>query len=126
MSNAHRRWQTRPGRGSMTSHPAVLAEARRQYDGVRPQKREVEGQTIVTYSRTRVHLDREAWEMLPADGVLLIRVRPTGGEPFALALTAQELERTFGEVKATRSWEDAGCYHFPEPPPACAAFVVGP
>lgn len=119
-----RRWQTRPSFGQMIDHPAVLAEARREYDGVRPEKRVVDGLTIVTYSRPRVYLDREAWEMLPADGVLLMRVRPTGGKKYALALTAQELERTFGEVKLSESWK-TGCYHFPTEPPAARAFVVG-
>jgi len=33
----------------MVSHPSVLLEARRNYDGVRPQKRDVDGLTIVTY-----------------------------------------------------------------------------
>jgi hypothetical protein len=108
----------------MINHPAVMAEARREYDGVRPQRRVVDGLTIVTYSRPRVYLDREAWEMLPADGVLLMRVRPTGGTKFALAFTAQELEQTFGEVKKTDSWL-TGCYHFPVEPPAARAFVVG-
>jgi hypothetical protein len=119
-----RRWQTRPSPGQMINHPAVLTEARREYDGVKPHKRVVDGVTIVTYSRTRVYLDREAWEMLPADGVLLIRVRPTTGKKFALALTPRELEQTFGEVKLTASWE-TGCYHFPTDPPAATAFVVG-
>jgi hypothetical protein len=119
-----RRWQTRPSPGQMINHPAVLAEAQRDYDGVRPQKRVVDGLTIVTYSRPRVYLDREAWEMLPAEGVLLMRVRPTGGKKFALAFTSQELEQTFGEVRKTESW-DAGCYHFPTEPPAARAFLVG-
>ena len=119
-----RRWQTRPSPGTAINHPAILAEMRRVYDGTRPQQRVVDGLTIVTYSRPRVYLDRDAWEMLPTHGVLLIRVRPSGGDRFALALTAQELERTFGEVKLTRSWQEARCYHFPVDPPATRAFVV--
>ena len=122
--SAYRRWQTRPARGKMVSHPSVLLEARRDYNGVRPQERRVDGLTIVTYSRPRVYLDREAWELLPTDGVLLMRVRPTGGEPFALAFTALELEQTFGEVKESKSWETARCYHFPSEPPAARAFLV--
>ena len=59
--------------------------------------------------------------MLP----LLMRDRPTGGERFALALTAQELERAVGQVKLDRSWEEARCYHFPVDPPATRAFLVG-
>jgi hypothetical protein len=119
-----RRWQSCPSPGQMINHPAVLTEARREYDGVRPQKRLVDGLTIVTYSRPRVYLDREAWEMLPVDGVLLMRVRPSAGKNYALALTARELEQTFGEVKLSVSW-GTGCYHFPTEPPAVRAFVVG-
>ena len=40
--------------------------------------------------------------MLPPDGVLLMRVRPCDGPPFALAFTADELEAVFGEVPATQ------------------------
>lgn len=123
---AARRWQTRPSPGSVVDHPAVLAEARREYNGTRPQSRVVDGLTIVTYSRPRVYLDRDAWEMLPDDGVLLMRVRPTGGDKFALAFTVRELEQTFGEVRQTRSWEEARCYHFPADPPAVRAFLVRP
>lgn len=119
-----RSWQRRPKPGRMINHPAVLIEARREYDGVRPQKRVVGGLTIVTYSRPRVYLDRDAWEMLPDDGVLLIRVRPSGGRRFALALTARELEHTFGEVRFAASWENLRCYHFPKAPPAARAFLV--
>jgi hypothetical protein len=124
--STYRRWQTRPSPGKMVSHPSVLLEARRDYNGVRPEKRSVDGLTIVTYSRPRVYLDREAWEMLPPDGVLLMRVRPTGGQRFALAFTAHELEQTFGEVKQSESWEVARCYHFPREPPAARAFLVRP
>ena len=108
----------------MINDPAVLTEARRLCDGTQPQKRVVGGLTIVTYSRPRVYLDRDAWEMLPADGVLLMRVRPTGGERFALALTAHEMQRTFGEVKLSRSWQELRSYHFPADPPAARAFIV--
>jgi hypothetical protein len=49
--------------------------------------------------------------MPPPDGVVLMRVRPCDGPPFALAFTADELEAVFGEVRATRSWETVRCYH---------------
>jgi hypothetical protein len=51
-----------------------------------------------------------------------MRVEPTNRSGFTLALTAQELEPVFGEVRATGSWRDARYYHFPEPPPAIRAF----
>jgi hypothetical protein len=59
-----------------------------------------------------------------AGRVLLMRVEPTDGPPFVLALTADELEKVFGEVRATASWRDARCYHFPLEPPAASAFAV--
>jgi hypothetical protein len=88
-------------------------------------KRVVDGLTIVTYSRPRVYLDRDAWEALPRDGVLLMHVRPTGGIRFALAFSSQELERTFGEVRDSKSWREQRCYHFPNDPLAVRAFLIG-
>jgi hypothetical protein len=79
---------------------------------------------IVVYSRTRVYLDRDGWEMLPADGVLLMQVRPTEGAAYSLAFTSAELAAVFCEVRNTPSWDRARCYHFPKPPPAIAAFRV--
>lgn len=78
----------------------------------------------MTYTRTRLLLDRAAWESLPSDGVLLLRIRPRGGQPFALALTRAELEETFGEVRETGSWDEVRCYHFAKLPPAAEAFRV--
>lgn len=78
----------------------------------------------MSYRRTRVYLDRDAWEMLPDDGVLLMRGCPTYRAAFALAFTKDELENVFGEVRATRSWDEARCYHFPQDPPAIRSFRV--
>jgi hypothetical protein len=108
----------------MVDHPAVLAEVRTEHPGRQPVLRPRDGLQIVTYGRTRVFLDRDAWEMLPADGVLVMRVRTTYTSGYALALTAAELEAVFGEVRATRSWDDIRCYHFAREPPAAAAFRV--
>ena len=55
-----------------------------------------DGSKIVTSGRARVYLDREAWECCRPTGVLLMRVRPFDGPPFALAFTADELEAVFG------------------------------
>jgi hypothetical protein len=108
----------------MVDHPAVLAETRRDHGRPRAQLRDSDGLSIVVYQRPRVYVDRDAWEMLPADGVLLMRVRPTGEPGFDLAFTRDELENVFGEVRETRSWEQVRCYHFPNTPRAVESFRV--
>jgi hypothetical protein len=72
-----------------------------------------------------LYLDREAWDRLPEDGILVLRIRPRGAAPLALALTKSELESSFGEVRLTRAWNALGCYHFPRLPPAAEAFRIG-
>jgi hypothetical protein len=52
------------------------------------------------------------------------RLRPTDGVAYSLAFTASELAAVFGEVRSTRSWDRARCYHFPKAPPAIASFRV--
>jgi hypothetical protein len=83
----------------------VVAEARRDSAGTRPQLRQRDGLSIVTYRRTRVFVDRDAWEILPADGVLLMQVRPPHEAAFDLAFTRDELESVFGEVRDADCWE---------------------
>jgi hypothetical protein len=108
----------------MVDDPTVVAVAGIWDSGRHPRLTRRSGIPIVSYCRTRVYLDRDAWEMLPANGVLLMRVQPTDGTRYALAFTADELEKVFGEVRATASWRDARCYHFPSEPPAARAFLV--
>lgn len=124
MSTA-RRWQTVPPRGSVVDDPVVHRLVAAPDPGVDPRAHKLAGRTYVVYSRTRVYFDRVAWEMLPPDGVLVMRVRPTGGRPWAIAMTLGELERSFGEVRESASWDRVLCYHFPSEPPAVQAFVVG-
>lgn len=119
-----KRWQQTWPRGEMVDHPAVLAETRRDNARPRPQLRQSEGLPIVVYQRPRVYVDRDAWEMLPADGVLLMRVCPALETAFDLVFTPAELENVFGEVRATRSWDDVRCYHFPSNPRAVDSFRV--
>lgn len=49
---------------------------------------------------------------------------PETRRPFTIALTREELERTFGDVRETRSWDTVRCYHFPMLPPAVTSFQV--
>jgi len=108
----------------MVDDPAVLAETRRDNARPRPRLRHRDGLAIVVYQRSRVYVDRDAWEMLPRDGVLLMRVRPSHEPAFDLVFTPDELENVFGEVRQTRSWQDVRCYHFPTNPRAIDSFRV--
>lgn len=117
-------WQSRWPRGRFADHPAVALEASGSDPGTRPVVRRREGLVIVTYRRPRVYLDRDAWEMLPDDGVLLMRVQPASGAWFALAMAPDELADVFGSVRATKSWDTARCYHFAKIPRAASAFRV--
>lgn len=119
-----RRWNFVPSRGIYVDHPAVVAEAALGDSARHPRLRERDGLQIVSYCRTRVYLDRDAWDMLLPDGVLVMRVQPADGGAFVLALSSDELERTFGKVKQTRSWDQVRCYHFAQVPPAAHAFRV--
>jgi hypothetical protein len=84
-----------------------------------------EGRVYVHYGRTRLYLDRRAWEALPGpEDVLVQRIAPAGAPAFTIALTRAELERTFGEVRQTRSWDADRCYHFVSLPPAVESFRV--
>ena len=92
--------------------------------GTQPKCHIVEGLEIVAYSSTRVFMKRDAWEMLSPEGVLVQWIRPKGEEPWAIALTASELEQVFGEVRESASWGEARCYHFPQVPEAARSFRV--
>jgi hypothetical protein len=118
-------WQTRPPRGAAVELPEVLALAAGSDPGTTPRIVRRAGRTLAHYSRTRMYLDRDAWEALTSeDDVLVLRIRPKGDVPFTVALTRRELERVFGSVRETASWDRVRCYHFPMLPPAVEAFRV--
>jgi len=119
-------WQKRPPRGVVVNDPFVQALAGGPDPSTRPVKLMKDGITYVHYSRPRVYMDRDAWEALPPNGVLVQRVRYPGRAPYTMALTRDELERVFGHVRVSRSWDDVRCYHFPTEPPAVASFRVYP
>lgn len=119
-------WRDIPHRGSVTEDPAIMALAGGPDPGREPVKTIVNGRAVFHYSKTRLHLDRKAWEALPPNGILAIRIEPRGKAPFTLALTRQELEATFGEVRKTNAWNTDRGYQFPKLPPAAEAFRVCP
>lgn len=124
MGGPRRRWSETFPRGSVVRHPAVLELLSRGDPGTRPKVHFVKRTRLVAYSSTRVFMKRDAWEMLPADGILVQWIRPSGETPWAIAMTRTELEDVFGEVQESDSWEEARCYHFPQVPPAARAFRV--
>lgn len=86
-----------------------------------------ESSTAPRSSRNRARgctWDRDTREMLPEDDVLLMRVRQAGCKRLALPFATTEPEKTFGEVKPSRSRDSACCYHFRHELPADRAFVV--
>lgn len=121
-----RRWSEIPRRGGAVDLPAVRALASGSDPGTSPVRLLRESRVFIHYRRTRFYLDRDAWESLPANGVLVMRVEPQPGDHLTFAFTLSELEDVFGEVRDSRSWGDVRCYHFPELPPAARSFLVGP
>jgi hypothetical protein len=118
-------WQSRPPRGVAVALPFVRALAAGPDPGLVPRVHRDGGRVYVHYRRTRLYLDRDAWELLlRPDDVLVQRIAALGAPAFTVALTRSELERTFGEVRQTRSWDAVRCYHFPSLPPAVASFRV--
>jgi hypothetical protein len=118
-------WQSRPPRGKAVDHPFVRKLAAGPAPGTTPEVHRHEGRLFVHHRRTRLYLDRDAWEALRApDDVLVQRIAPTGEPAFTIAITRAELERTFGEVRDTASWRTVRCYHFPKLPPAVEAYTV--
>jgi hypothetical protein len=112
-------------RSKAVDHPAVLAEAIRGDVGYRPVLRGTDDLPIVTYRRASVTVLRSAWDLLPARGVILIRVHPTNGAtPFGLALTAAEMQDVFGEVAEVDCWHTRGCYSFPTIPASADAYRI--
>ena len=106
--------------------PEIVALAEGSDPGPRPKLQFLaDGRTVVTYSRTRFHLDRDGWELLPEDGVFLPRIRKVGQQTLTtFAFTKLELEEVFGHVCRTHSWNDKRCYHYPNIPAAARRFCV--
>jgi len=69
-------------------------------------------------------IDRKAWEMLPADGILIVRSRQPGRPIHLFCLGLDELETALADVRKSRSrWEGLRHYHWPRLPLAAYSFV---
>jgi hypothetical protein len=119
-----RAWQEQPPRGRYTDHPFVLQICSNAELTTKPQRFDDGALTVLAYSRTRLHIDRNAWEALPPDGVLLLRIRAESGVPLHFCASRSELDTVFGEVRQTPSWDKYRYYSFPELPPATKSFLV--
>ena len=124
MGGPRRRWSDAFPRGSVVRHPAVLAFVAKGDLGTRPKRHVVQDQRIVAYSSTRVYMKRDAWELMEPGDLFVQWIRPKFEEPWALAMTRTELEKVFGEVQQSDSWETVRGYHFPSEPAAARAFRV--
>ena len=111
-------------RGSVVSDAAVLTLLERGDPGPLPVVHHVLGRRIVAWSSTRVHMKRDGWELVTPDSLVVIWVRPRGEDPWALAMSPSELERTFGEVAQSRSWDEVREYHWPRASVAAKSFRV--
>ncbi len=112
--------------GLLQNDPKIVNLAASDDPGPRPKRLSLsDGRIVVSYSRTRFHLDRDAWEMLPEDGIFLPRIRTTNRQSLmAFAFTKRELEEAFGHIRATVSWKDKRCYHYPKVPVAALPFCI--
>ena len=111
--------------GDVVQHSDVLILAGGPDPGRQPHRHDTaDGRVILHYSRTRLYFLRDAWEALPEDGILLIRVAPEDQPPFSLAFNRKELEDTFGSIRNTDSWEKLRCYHYPRLPAKALPFIV--
>ena len=114
-------------KGAATEHPEVQALVAGPDPGAKPHYHTTtDGRTIVHYSRSRLWFIREAWDALPTDGILVVRVQPTDGPDLSVAMTRQELEATFGTICRTVSWQTSRCYHYPRLPRKAEPFIVAP
>jgi len=111
-------------RGQFVEHPAVIRGCQAELS-TRPRTLVEEGFTIIAYERTRLHFDRTAWDTLPANGALLIRIRPTDGAATRhVCFSRAELELEFGSVVATDSWIKVRHYSYPTLPRNAEHFLV--
>ena len=117
-------WQRETPRGQYINHPSVLNLCSRATLTTEPQRFDDGAITVLAYSRTRLHLDREAWEALPSNGVSLVRICGEDAPPLHFCASRDELDAVFGEVRQTDSWDTYRFYSFRSLPPAARAFFV--
>ena len=117
-------WQEEPPRGRYTNHQFVIHLCSNAELTARPQLFRDGTLKVLAYSRTRLHIDRSAWEALPPDGALLLRIRSESGPPAHFCASRNELDAVFGEVRQTPSWDRYRHYSFRELPPAARSFLV--
>jgi hypothetical protein len=110
--------------GRVIAHPAVLNVTANYTPGTEPTSLCIDGQQIVTYTRTRLTIDRGAWERLSASGIWLQKIQPRGLAATWVAMTKAEMGTIFESVFNTQSWRTVKSYNFRVFPPALRAFVV--
>jgi hypothetical protein len=109
---------------STVSLPLVRELAAEPDPGTKPAVFSRDGRQIATYRSPRLDFRRDVIEQLPADGILVIRIAPTGSQPFSVAMTRAEFENVFSGILQTESWKVGRRYHFPKFPMRARPFLV--
>ena len=110
--------------GTLVGHPGVLALV--DAGGFTPeiQISVREGLHLVYYSAPRLWFYRDAWEAVPAEGGLVLRVEPRDGVAFHLVCSQRELLADFSHITETESWESPRYYHWPRFPYRAVPFTT--
>jgi hypothetical protein len=119
-------WQKETSRGRYVDHPYVLHLCADADLTTTPQRFSDGTLTVLAYCRTRLDINRKAWETLPADGVLLVRIRQSSGLRLHFCASRSELDAVFGEVRETPSWDKYRHYSFPDLPQGAKSFLIDP
>lgn len=112
--------------GTLVDHPGVAELVRDGQFSTNPQVSVRRDLHMVFYEATRLLFYRDAWESVPADGGLLLRMNPTGTAPFHLVFSQDELRTEFGHVTDTESWNEPRNYHWSRFPYRAVRFTTPP
>lgn len=108
---------------SLFEHPVIRDLLAGPTPGTRPDFHIREGVSVAVYRSARLTFRRDAIEMLPPGGILLIRVVRGAGPQYDVAMTREDFEANFGNVIRSRSWEARRSYDLLAPPAIALAFI---
>jgi hypothetical protein len=109
--------------GTLVGHPGVLELLAEEF----PEEPEVSVRRdlhLVYYRAPRLWFYRRAWEAVPPDGGLVLRVEPPDVEPFHLVFAKPELRANFDHITKTRSWDSPRYYHWSRFPYRAVPFAT--
>lgn len=77
-----------------------------------PWRCEENGRVYVAYASTRLTFRKDAWDLLPEDGFLVVLVLPEQGAVVAVVMTKADIRRVFPNVLKSFSWIERGIYNY--------------